>query len=593
MAEGAPQTGAVALDEEELIEDWPLRPWVLAALLGVGGLLIHLLTDIDDLWDEPAWRAAGTSFVWFGFLALAFSLNRKRAIEAGLFALVIGLIMGGIAWHMVSADDQHAATELSFASGVFFSLLALPLFQAGFHKTRFATDYRATHFHVWSDAISGAGALAFVGISWLLLHLLDALFQLVGIELIRDLTRESWFGWIWSGAVGGAALGVLRNNLKIIGALQRVVMLVFALLAVPFAAAIVIFLAVLIASGGQALWAATDDATPILLSCAAACFIFFNTIIRDTDEERSKSRIMQIAAAVLAACILPLTVFSAVSMGIRIDQYGLAPERIWALIAIAIATAYGLASFVALVRGRLAGWSQQLRQVCFNMAVVACGIAFLLALPLVDFGGVSARNQVDRLNAGKVTAEQFDFAALRFDFGASGEAVLAELAEGEGEVATLAAEAQEMDERPYERFGKQRNEADLDFRLITDNPQLRPLVVEFLLLESYVCREQCVILDLGQNRRGQRQIAVLTQHRYSPQPGYDTYAISKPTDGCETDCWQDRPKIELSDESKVAIEKFERSYITVDGEPIGQPLSEDAVDGLSAQIPQITQANTE
>ena len=50
------------------------------------------------------------------------------------------------------------------------------------------------------------------------------------------------------------------------------------------------------------------------------------------------------------------------------------------------------------------------------------GLVRLLALPLVDFGGISARQQVARLNAGEVSAEDFDYAALRWEFGDAGRA---------------------------------------------------------------------------------------------------------------------------------------------------------------------------
>jgi len=83
----------------------------------------------------------------------------------------------------------------------------------------------------------------------------------------------------------------------------------------------------------------------------------------------SRSRIQRIAAMVLVLGILPLSLFAAVSMGLRIDQHGLSPERIWALIAIAVAVAYGLAGLVVVVRGRLGGWSGLLRRANLNLAV--------------------------------------------------------------------------------------------------------------------------------------------------------------------------------------------------------------------------------
>ncbi len=264
-----------------LIADWDVRPWALAALLAVAGFGIHLLTDNQS--DPEPWRMALVVFLGFGAVSAALTLDPGKWRSASVFSLIIGLIMGGIALHVARTETQMAGTEFIFAAGVVFTLLALPLFQAGFLKKRFATEYRVTHFHVWGDAISGAGALAFVGLSWLMLFLLDQLFGLLGIKLIGDAMEESWFAWVWSAGAFGAALGVLRENLKIVGTLQNVVMLVLALLAVPLAAALLLFLVLLLLSGGTALWEATDSATPILLSCAAGSFVLSNAIIRDDD----------------------------------------------------------------------------------------------------------------------------------------------------------------------------------------------------------------------------------------------------------------------------------------------------------------------
>ncbi|WP_137681056.1 DUF4153 domain-containing protein [Aurantiacibacter suaedae] len=480
--------------ELDLIADWPARPWLLGGLGALAGLLIHAITG-EHSPQGPA-EAGLCALVTFFALALGFCLRERRPLEPLVFSGLLGLVMGAIAWQATAAEGHRAGGEFAFAAGCFFALSALPLFQAGFHRTRLATDYRATHFHVWSDAVSGGGALAFVGLSWLALLLLDGLFGLVGIDAIGDLMREDAFQLAWSGGAFGAGLGVIRNNLKVIGALQKVVMLVFAILAVPFAAALLVFLVILLASGGKALWEATDSATPILLTCAAGAFILANAIIRDSDEDRSPSRIMQIAAAVLAGVILPLSGFAAMSLGIRIDQHGLSPERIWGVIAVVVACAYGLACWVALIRGRKAMWSVRMRDANLHLAAGVCVIALVLALPLWDFGAVSARNQVARLEAGEVSPEDFDFSALRWDFGDAGRAALAKLAKGEGEVAELAAEAQAQQARPYGRVAAPAPRRIENLVGLPDDEATRSAFVAFLRRQPWRCEDSCRVLEV-------------------------------------------------------------------------------------------------
>ena len=391
-----------------LHSDWPLRPWGLAALLGLAGLGVHFLAEWNaDVWAP--WRAALTAALAFGSLALAFTVDRGRWKQPLAFAAIVALIMGGIAWRVALASETHVDAPFWFAAGIVAIALALPLFQAGFHRRLWRTSYDETHFHVWTDAICVAGALAFVGLSWLLLFLLAQLFAAIKIDVLKTLVDQGWFGWMFSGAAFGAALGVLRNQLRIIGTLQSVVMLVFSIIAVPLAVALVIFLLAVVASGISVLWNATESPTPLLLSFAAACFVLVNAVVRNGDAEASGNRVLRWAALVLALAILPLALLAAISTGTRISEYGLSPERLWGVIAVAVAVAYGVAYFIAPIRGRmagaLAGWMDGVRTANMHLAVGTCVLAFLLALPLFDFGAISTRNQLARLESGAVTVK--------------------------------------------------------------------------------------------------------------------------------------------------------------------------------------------
>ncbi len=552
--------------------DWPLRPWLLAVILAFGGLAIHFATDQHS--DQPG-RMALAAFFFFGPLCAAFSLERERWKEVAAFSLAAGLVMAGLAWRAVDTGDHYADEEFGFAAGVFATLLALPLFQAGFHRLRFKTPYRDTHFFVWTDAVSGAGALAFTGLTWLLLFILGELFALLKIELLKDLLEEGWFGWTISGAAFGAALGVLRNHLKILGTLQSVVLLVLSILAVPLAGALLLFLLAMLVSGLDTLWEATRSATPILLSCAAGAFILTNAIIREDDGETTRSPIMRIAALVLALGILPLTGFAAVSMGTRISAYGLSPERLWGLVAIAVACAYGLAALVAVVRGRLAGWRDQLRRANLNLAVGVSALALLLALPIFNFGAISASNQLARLSSGAVSVDDFDFAALRWDFGDAGRRALARLAKSEdAEVAKLAKEAIEQETRPwYGREGSD-NRAERLAKLRTDiaDPALREALDRLIRNEGWRCEVPCTALDLGTYADGAAHLALVqngnVEHlRLGENGTLAPHYMAEPSPARSPAPGEAGEPAE----PVVEVRAYRGRQIYVDGKPAGQP----------------------
>ena len=551
----------------EDIQDWPRRPWLLAALLGTAGLLIYHIGGGQGPDTRVGWQAAVTAFLFFGPMALAFTLERDRWKEPLAFALVAGLVMAGLAWRAVGQGETYAGEEFGFIAGIVATGLALPLFQAGFHRSRWATSYRGIHEHVWSDAICAAGSLAFVGASWLMLLLLSELFHLLRIDILRNLIDDGWFGWTWSGAAFGAALGVLRNELGIIGTLRRVAMTVLSLLAVPLAAGLALFLVAMAVSGPQVLWEATRSATPVLLACAAGAWVLANAILRDEDAGMSGNRVLRIAGLVLVLGILPLTVFAAISMGTRVAQHGLSPERLWGLVAIAVAVAYGIAWLVAVARGWKGGeWRERVRRANLHLAVVICGVALFLALPILDFGAISARQQLARLQSGAVSAEDFDYEALRWDFGAAGKRALARLERSRNPtVAKLAREARTRTMRAY-RYGPVE---DYTLRLQPADPALERLVRDYIRANPWACQQHCVALDLGAASEGKRRVAIVSGSGFSE--------VALPFDPMAPEVAPARPGApKLTPASRVEVRNVARRQIFVDGRPLGPTIEDDA-----------------
>ncbi|MGX7896693.1 DUF4153 domain-containing protein [Tsuneonella sp. HG222] len=559
--------------------EWPLRPWFLAAGMGAAGFLVWAFGEGGD---TSGWRMAATAFFFFGSIAAAFTIERDRWKQPLAFALVAGLVMAGLAWRAVLAGERYADPQYGFAAGVIATALALPLFQAGFLRDRFRTPYERVHRHVWNDAIGAGGSLAFVGASWLVLIVLGALFNLLKMRFLYELMEQGWFGWTWSATAFGAALGMIREQERILASLRGLVTTILSVLAVPLALGLAVFLGAMVVSGPDMLWQATRNATPILLACAAGSWVLANAILRDSDHEMTGNRVLRWAACALVLAILPLTVFAAVSLGTRVAQHGLSPERLWGLIAIAVACAYGLAWLVALVRGWKGGaWRERLRRANLHLAAAICVVAFVLALPIFDFGAISARNQVARLQSGSVSAEDFDYAALRWDFGDAGRRALARLERsGNAKVAELAALARKQTARQYGYQGERtfRTESEIDVRVQPDEPALRKLVIDHLRGNSYLCDEFCIALDLGPGKdAGQREVAFVQNGRYQ--------RVSLPSGVLE-------PRTEVAPaasatfgrDSTVEVRTLPRRYIVVDGRPVGETLDgPEAIDAVGAE----------
>ena len=555
--------------------EWPARPWLSAAVLALAGLVAW--SAADGAGSSEHWRYAIAAAAAFGALAWALIAQPRRLTEHTAFALGVGLVIGGIAWRVAAGEDGHADAGFWLAAGVLAAVIAVPLWQAGVLRDRLRTSYAAVHHHVWTDAICVAGALAFTGLAWALLALLAVLFDLVGIGLLSDLIDEGWFGWSFSGAAFGAGLGTLREQAKVLGTLRHVVQLVLVILAVPLALALLLFLAAMLVTGPQVLWNATDSATPVLLACAVGAFVLGNAVLRDDDAEWTASHVLRLAALVLVLAILPLALFAAISTGARIAQHGLSPERIWALIAVVVGTMYGLAYWVAAARGRLGpgSWRGGVRQANLHLAMLTCGLALLLALPLIDFGAVATRNQLARLESGAVPANEFDFDALRWDFGDAGRAALARLARSDDAAIVREARiARARDYRPPNRATvddptRERRLANL--RMEFDDPASRRAMSEYVASSQWQCEQACVALAIAPPMDGIRDFVLLNQpggwqRLYLPLEPRDPAAVPTVEPAAPP---PPPPVMKLDEDAEVEIRIVERRQVFVDGTPIG------------------------
>ncbi len=424
---------------------WPLRALLLAVLGGACGILFDQL--IGGAGAGSPWRAAAATFLAVAGVAFAFSLERLRWEWSAAFAVGAGITAGFVGWWNGAPDGWSGGTQWQFIAGLFAVAIAVPLFQAARDQGALRFPPAAVHAHLWTNLILAAVAGAFVGASVLLTVLLAELFALIGIDLLRDLLQDGWILWMVACGALGAAVGLLRDRDAVLGLLQRVVRTILSVLAPVLAAGLVLFVLALPFTGLDPLWEKTKSTTPILLVCVLGAVLLVTAVAGNGDGDERRPGALRWAAAALIAVMLPLALVAAVSTAKRIGQYGFTPDRLWAAVFVAAAAAFGLGYLVALVRGR-GGWPALLREANVRLAAGVCLLALFLALPIVSFGAISARDQVARLEQGRVSPDRFDWRALRFDFGPAGLRALERIARtGPAALRGRAAEALKAESR--------------------------------------------------------------------------------------------------------------------------------------------------
>jgi hypothetical protein len=561
---------------DERTDAWRLRPWVMAAIAAMAGLSFHYLTDHAYADALAPWRQAAATFVAIATLSFIITVERRRWLWAVGFALAWGLIIALVGWFTARYNVQPTIFEWPYLSALLAVMIAAPLFQTIRDEGRRSLPYELLHGHAWADAVIGAAGLTFTGIVFMFAWLVAGLFDLIGIEAIKTLLQKGWFAWLLAGFAFGAAVGLLRERDRLLPMLQRLVRIVFAVLAPPLAVALVLFIASIPFTGLEKLWKSGVPATPLLLLAGAGAILLANTIFAESPESRSPNPVLRWSSLLLVAVVLPMAAIAALSIGIRIEQYGWTPERVWGVIAVAVAIAYGLAGWFAIWRGRLS-FDEPLRPLQTALAVGLCGLALLLALPILDFGSISTRSQLARLAAGKVKADQFDWAALAFNFGPAGREALTRIAQtGSGDARKLASKALKSDTAyEVEQATVEEHQADnLDqyIRVIGPDIRLTEQLRRELARRSYCeSAKQCVLFRADPNR-----LILVSASGAPAQLGtqvIDERDLSASSNATSVNSATNNPSAEGIDLARAQIEVREvrLKLVYVNGKAVGDP----------------------
>ncbi|MEO5772875.1 MAG: DUF4153 domain-containing protein [Sphingomicrobium sp.] len=552
---------------------WPLRPWIMAGLCAAAGLLFDALTDYPRYGLPQPAKAALATLVAVAALSFVLTVERQRWWWSAAFALGWGGVIALVGWFTAGYNNKPTIFEWPFFSGLFAVLLAAPLFQTIRDEGAWRFPYPRLHRHVWVDAVIGGSSLVFTGISFLLAWLIAGLFRLIGIRLFTDLLQESAFAWALAGFAFGAAVGLLRERDGLATILYRLVTIVLSVLAPVLAGALLLFLLSLPFTGLHNLWNSSVPATPMLLLAGAAAFALTNAVIGDGTVEKRPSRILHWSALILSQTILPLAIVAALSIGQRIGQYGWTPERIWGVLAVLVALAYGAAGWWSAIRRR-AEFDVALRPLQTALAIGVCGLALFLALPILDFGAISANSQIAGLRSGKVAADKFDWQAMAFQFGPAGRRRLAHMARsGPVEHRRMAAAALKSKERydVTEAVEAAANAPNVEAKLrVLPEGTAVPPPLRDVAARSRFCRvADCALVFVNQDR------AVLVGRTDKNSPIQSLrLSTRKSGDWSEYDNWS-QPEItpersmELTD-TNVEVRNVSRRQIFVDGQPVGE-----------------------
>jgi hypothetical protein len=419
------------------------------------GLAIAMLeSQVGPVTDNSSelYRNAAVAGLFFMAFVLWAGASAMRPKSLAIWAGIVVASMALISWY-----NQRAFTNDGFSLDNGFVLafplvfIAHELVSSGDQAGRIIAPFETYFDQAWKRGVQLALALLFTGLFFGILGLGAALLSFIGFDWLKVLLEDDYFRWPVSGMAFGAAVHLADAQPKILNNVRNLALGVLSWLLPVITLMGIVFAVSLLFSGLAPLWA-TKAATATLLSACVAFVLLINAAYQAGDGERHVPLVLKWCVRLSAVLLLIFAVLAAWSLLLRIFQYGLTPDRIFAGLGVVIALCFGLGYFVAIFApGR---WMAKIEPVNIGMAIVKCALFLAVITPLAAPAKLSVYDQVNRLNAGKVSVEEFDWWLLATDTGTYGKTALTKLATSLNPLIAAKAKlalADKLGDRPYRR----------------------------------------------------------------------------------------------------------------------------------------------
>ncbi len=324
----------------------------------------------------------------------------------------------------------------------------------------------ATYFdNAWRHGFQAVLALIFLGAFWVIIWLGASMFNLIGIDAFSELIKTPEFSWIASASTLALGIHWTDEGSVLTRGARQIGLFMLSWLGILLTLIVTAFLVALPFTGLEPLWD-TKSATVLLLNVAAGMILLLNAAYQAGDPPTAPlvRRVVRFSTAPLLAIVA----LAFLGLWLRVNQYGFTPARVLASAELAIVGFHALGYAAAAVRPFFINepWLAFVKAV--NIAGAAFTVVILIGLmtPVLDPARVSVANQIERLNAGRVEPDDFDFGFLTDpragDYGAKALAILAERSgsERDARIAVLAnnpGEARQQRRRIEQTFNDRRD----------------------------------------------------------------------------------------------------------------------------------------
>ena len=402
------------------------------------GLAQGLLLWMASVIAEPGMKFALVTAVLVGGINLLLLGDHIRRRGTGWLVLGLTVVMTAIsAWVFWEGDDTGRPGNWLPGSWTCFAVVIAYICTAFIlswpTREGLAPRYEDLFRHAWDTVFIVLLGLLLNAVFWALLLLWGSLFKMLGIVALNKLFSADGFIYVASAMVFALGVNMGRDNDRVIGLLRGILLTLCRVLLPLSALIVIVFTFALPFTGLAPIWA-TGYSTTIMLCLVAANLFLLNGVFQD-GAQNSGYPVWLLRMVDLCLLCLPVLVgLAGYSTWLRIEQYGLTPSRLLAMLLVGVMFAHSLAAVWAVIvpQGQ---WLGRLRVSNPVIALMTVLVLLVIHTPWLSPLQFSAQNQVQRLIEGKTPVERFDADTLRNRLGAPGrqayEALLAQVEQGQ------------------------------------------------------------------------------------------------------------------------------------------------------------------
>ena len=270
-----------------------------------------------------------------------------------------------------------------------------------------------------------------LGLFWALLATAAALFQLIDLSFVQDLIECSWFSIPLSVLVFSHGVSLAVRNHNVADYLSERVGLLCSWL-YPMAAVLAVGFVLSWLAQGLATLLATGHAANLLLWFSTLSLLLLNMATQGGLPTVRNAFWLRWVALLGTLALVPMTLVAAYALGLRIEQYGLTPARIWAAFVNLVLVLMVLGYLLHAVLQVLGAARSCMASTNASAAILVVLGMLMLAGPL-DPRRLSVDSQMARLQQDPATDDLAVIGFLARDGGRFGTEALLQLAKQDGE----------------------------------------------------------------------------------------------------------------------------------------------------------------